>query len=478
MLLQSIEFKRQSGLPIATQIYLALRTAILDGQIPARARLPSTRELATQLGVSRAGIVSAFERLVAEGYLASRVGDGTRVTEVLIDKSIPITSELVPARLSQAAQQILQLNVNYLRPLQPFRFGTPALDLVPLELWGRAMRMACLEAKPDALDMSDPLGLPKLRELIAERLYRTRAIVCSGEQVAIVGSTQQAFFLIARLFIEAGDKVWLEDPGYYGARRALVAAGAEIVPVPVDRDGMVVAQGIVRAPLAKLAYVAPSHQSPTGVTMSLERRLALLNWAQASDALIVEDNYDSEFNFEGPPLAALYSLSKHARVMYIGTFSKTLFPAARLAYVVLPKNLVEPFRCMRRVTDGFTPTLLQHAAARFLAEGHLDRHIRSIHAIYAERRKALAEAALEYFGDAGDLVIARTGLNAVVWLPPHVNDVAVAAAALDAGIESYSLSQFALEPMARGGLVLGFAAFTPARIRQATKQLAQVLKQF
>ena len=478
MFLQPLKFERQSGLPIATQIYLSLRTSVLNGEIPAGARLPSTRELAGQLGVSRAGIVSAFERLVAEGYLISRVGDGTRVAEIPVDKTAPERAAEVPARLSKMAQHVLMLSSRDLMPLIPFRPGTPALDLAPLELWGRAMRMSCLEAKPDALDMGDPLGLMRLRELIAERLYRTRSIVCEGGQVAIVSSSQQAFYLIARLFIEPGDQVWLEDPGHFGARRALIAAGADIVPVPVDRDGLDVARGLARAPNAKLAYIAPSHQFPTGCTMSLERRLALLSWAQSSDALIVEDDYDSEFVFEGPPLAALYSLSKHARVMYIGTFSKTLFPAARLAYVVLPKNLVEPFRCIRRVTDGFTPTLAQHAAARFLAEGHLDRHIRHVRSVYAERRMALMYAAQEHFSGLANLVIAPTGLDAVAWLPPHVSDRAVVSAARKVGIEALAVSHFALEPGARGGLVLGFSAFDPDRIRHAAAQLAQVMATF
>ncbi|QBB70114.1 PLP-dependent aminotransferase family protein [Pseudolysobacter antarcticus] len=478
MLLRPITFVRQSGLPIATQIYLSLRTSLLNGEIPVGVRLPSTRDLATQLGVSRTGIVSAFERLVAEGYLTSRVGDGTRVSEIQIDKTAPAVENVAPARLSKMAQQVIQTSPRGIMPLLPFRPGTPALELAPLELWGRAMRMACLEAKPDALDVSDSLGLPKLRQLIAERLYRTRSIVCEGEQVAIVSSSQQAFYLIARLFLEQGDEVWLEDPGYFGARRALFAAGANIVPVPVDKDGLDVVRGMQRAPNAKLAYVAPSHQFPTGYTMSLERRLALLAWAQSSDALIVEDDYDSEFVFEGPPLAALYSLSKHARVMYIGTFSKTLFPAARLAYVVLPKNLVEPFRCIRRVTDGFTPTLLQHAAARFLAEGHLDRHIRHVRAAYAERRDALMDAAKLHFNGLANLVVVPTGLDAVAWLPPHVSDRAVASAAHKQGVETFSLSQFAMEPIAQGGLVLGFSAFSADRIHLAASQLAKVLATF
>ena len=471
---------RRGGLSIPSQVYLALRRGILDGRIPAGARLPASRELAGALGVARQGVVAAYERLVAEGFVESRVGSGTRVaTGIAVSPTTARTAARRRPRLSSAARRVgrLPLQLSPWRgPLRPLRTGTPALDVAPLTLWGRLLRSACLRARPSALDYGDALGLPELRRAIAERLYRARAIACGAEQVVITASAQQALDLVARLLVQPGDPVWFAEPGYSGARGAWTAAGARLVPVPVDGEGIAVAVGARRAPRARLAYVTPSHQFPTGVTMGLDRRLALLDWARRAGAFVVEDDYDSEFVYEGRPLAALFGLAEDSRVVYVGTFSKALFPALRLGFLVLPAELVEPCRALRHFGDGFPPTLIQQAAARLLAEGHFDRHLRRAIRVCRERRDALVAAVRRRLPPGYEIEPPRAGLHAVLWLPRGMDDRGAAQAAAEAGVETIAVSAFARRRLARGGLVLGFAAFPPREIERAVERLAEALR--
>lgn len=477
-LLPQLKMDRRSNLAIPTQIYLALRDAVLDRRLPVGARLPSTRDLAHRLQVARAGVVEAFERLVAEGYLISRIGAGTHVANWLANTKQQ-RLQTSPPKLARTAQRVIgahrRISVD-LDQLRPFKLGVPALDHAPLARWGTLLRASCLQARPRLLDSGDALGLAELRSRLAERLFRTRSIVCNPDQIAIVSSAQQAFDLVARLLIEPGDKVWVEDPGYYGACGAWIAAGARVAPIRVDALGIDVAYGERIAPRARLAYVTPSHQFPTGVTMRLERRLALIAWAQKNRAVIIEDDYDSEFQFEGTPQAALFSLAKQTSVIYVGTFSKTLFPAVRLGYVVLPNNLVDAFRAVRHFADGFVSTLVQHAAARFLAEGHFDRHLRHVRAICGLRREALFLAAHRHLKGIAEIDLADSGLHMVVWLPDRISDRRAQEAAARAGIEAMAISAFATRHRNRSGLVLGFAAFAPHLLRAAMEQLAVILR--
>jgi GntR family transcriptional regulator/MocR family aminotransferase len=477
-LLAELKLDRRSNLAIPTQIYLALRDAVLDCRLPIGARLLSTRELARRLQVARAGVVEAFERLVAEGYLVSRIGAGTYIANWSANtKQHRLQSS--PPKLARTAQRLIdayqRVSVD-LDQLRPFKLGVPALDQAPLARWGTLLRASCLQARPRMLDSGDALGLAELRSRLAERLFRTRSIVCSPDQIAIVSGAQQAFDLIARLLIEPGDKVWVEDPGYSGARGAWIAAGARVAPIRVDALGIDVAYGERIAPRARLAYVTPSHQFPTGVTMRLERRLALIAWAQKNGAVIIEDDYDSEFQFEGASQAALFSLAKQTCVIYVGTFSKTLFPAVRLGYVVLPNSLVDAFRAVRHFADGFVATLVQHAAARFLAEGHFDRHLRHVRAICSLRREALLVAAHRHLKGIAEVDLADSGLHMVVWLPDGISDCRAQEAAARAGIETIAISALAMRHQNRNGLVLGFAAFAPHHLRAAIEQLAVILR--
>lgn len=300
-------------------------------------------------------------------------------------------------------------------------------------------------------------------------------MVCSVDQLIITPSVQQALDLVARLVLDPGDRAWLEDPAYVGARAALAAAGAVIVPVPVDDRGLDVAQGLARAPDARLAYVTPAHQAPLGVTLSLDRRLTLLDWAATRGAWIFEDDYDSEFRYEGRPMPALQGLDRAGVVVHAGSFSKTLFSALRLAYVVVPDALLDRFLAAKSIVDRFTPPFAQAVLVEFIAEGHFGRHLRRMRAIYAERRAALLGALAADLGDDLEVVGASAGLELCVWLPPGVDDRAAERALADAGIEAGALSPHARLPRPRGCLQLDFAAFTPTRLRKSAAAMKLAL---
>jgi GntR family transcriptional regulator/MocR family aminotransferase len=294
--------------------------------------------------------------------------------------------------------------------------------------------------------------------------------------VIVVGGSQQGLDLAARVLLDSGDAVWMEEPGYPGARAAFAAAGARLVPVPVDDEGLRVEAGERAAPEARLVYVSPSHQYPTGATMSASRRLALLAWAARAGAWVVEDDYDSEFRYASRPLPALQGLDGAGRVVYVGTFSKTLLPALRLGYLVVPDALVDTFRAARAVVDRQSPIVDQAVLAEFLEAGHFARHVRRMRALYAERQAALVEAARHRLDGLLEVRPAGAGMHLVGWLPPGADDARAAAGALAAGVESRALSRCALQPLPRGGLMLGYAAYTPQRIRRAVERLAGALE--
>jgi GntR family transcriptional regulator/MocR family aminotransferase len=334
--------------------------------------------------------------------------------------------------------------------------------------WGRVSR--------HLLDYGDPLGFMPLREAIATYLREARAVRCEAGQVMVVSGSQHGLDLATRLLLDPGERAWIEDPGYLGARGALVAAGARVVPVPVDGDGLVVARGMRVAPDARLAYVTPSHQYPLGVTMSLARRLALLQWARTRRAWIVEDDYDSEYRYTGRPLASLQGLDRHGRVIYVGTFSKVLFPALRLGYVVVPPALVDAFAAARGLVDRHPPSVTQAVLAEFIAEGSFARHVRRTRVRYAEQQAALVDAAARKLGGVLEVSPAEAGMHLVGWLPAGADDRGASAAALAAGLEAPPLSSFRLRPARSGGLLLGYAAWPPAELRAAAGMLEAALR--
>jgi GntR family transcriptional regulator/MocR family aminotransferase len=325
------------------------------------------------------------------------------------------------------------------------------------------------------LGYGDPAGYAPLRESIAAYLATARGVRCSAAQVVVLTSSQQALDLAARLLVDPGDGAWLEDPGYPGARAALLAAGARVVPVPVDGDGLDVADGVRRAGRARLAYVTPSHQYPTGATLSLERRLALLAWARRTGAWIVEDDYDSEFRYDGRPLAAIQGLEPGSRVVYVGTFTKVLFPSLRLAYVVLPAELVVPFVTARTLLDGHTATLPQAVLADFIAEGHFAAHLRRMRTLYRERRDVMVDAVRGRLDGALRLGPSDAGLHVTGHLDARADDRSAARRAARHGVETPPLSSFFLSARRSPGLVLGYAGLSPEAIRAGVRALAAAL---
>jgi GntR family transcriptional regulator/MocR family aminotransferase len=479
------------GVPRQRALHDALRMAILEGRLRPGTALPSTRALALQLEAARGTVVAVFEQLAAEGYLVARVGSGTVVAAPLPDawftpRRAPGRPAAVPAkpdhpgpRLSRWGRALALSPVAFpLSPrpaARPFRAHLPAVDAFPAALWGRLVARRARKDERLLLSDGDPRGYPPLREALAEHLRVARGVVCTADQVVITPSVQQTLDLVARLVLDPGDRAWIEDPGYGGARAALVAAGAAVVPVPVDRHGMDVARGIARAPDARLVYVTPAHQAPLGVVLRLDRRLSLLEWAAASRAVIIEDDYDSEYRYQGRPLPALQGLDRKGLVVHAGSFSKTLLPSLRLGYAVVPHGLLDRFVRAKSVVDRFTPGLLQAALADFLEQGHFPRHLRRMRALYAERRAALLQALASELGGELEVVGASAGLDLSVLLPAGVDDREVARRLGQVGLETVALSQEAISrhrPLGRGGLLLGFAAFSPARLRHSVAQLA------
>ncbi|MBX0326142.1 PLP-dependent aminotransferase family protein, partial [Oscillochloris sp. ZM17-4] len=397
----------QSDLPLYRQLYDEIRAAVLDGRLAPGARLPSSRELAAGMGLARSTVVSAFEQLLAEGYLEGRVGAGTFVATSLPEDLLghggpparpPAAHERpAPRRLSArgaalAATPVSASSGDRVRP-RAFQVGLPDIDGFPHATWARLAARRYGSPPPELMAYGDPAGYLPLREAIASHLAAARGVRCDPGQVVVVSGSQQGLDLAARVLLDPGDEAWIEDPGYMGARGALLAAGARLAPVPVDAEGLDVAAGARLAPQSRLAYITPSHQFPLGVTMSLPRRLALLAWARAAGAWVIEDDYDSEYRYAGRPLAALQGLDGDGRVIYLGTFSKVLFPALRLGYMVVPPDLVPAFVAARALADRHSPGIEQAIVADFLAEGHFARHLRRTRARYAARQAALVEAA-------------------------------------------------------------------------------------
>lgn len=463
-----IGIDRDDREPIQSQIARQVRTLVLSGRLKPQAKLPSTRALSEELNVARATVVDAYEQLLSEGYLETRSGSGTRVAAELPESLLTSASAgpVKPAAPRLAVKR---------EPARPFRSGLVDWENFPHDDWGRLLGRFWRNPPVTLLEHNDPFGWMPLRAAIARHLFEWRGISCAEDQVIVTAGGLDAFDLIGRAILKPDDKVWFEDPGYPTARRVFALGGVEVIPVPADHEGLVVSKGVEKAADARAAFVTPARQYPTGVTMPLARRLELLDWAAEADAIVIEDDYDSEYRYVGHPLPALMSLDKRARVIYTGTFSKVFSPIIRLGYMVVPKALVQCFR-EERVSHGAPPSLMaQPALAEFMSSGAFAIHIRRMRRIYAARRRALIDALKPGDGRLFTIDASPAGLMLLLRLPEESSDEAIVESLAKRGIEAQSLSSHYAGRKRAQGLLLSFAGFTDDELKHAASRLIEVL---
>jgi GntR family transcriptional regulator / MocR family aminotransferase len=472
----SIHLNKDNDLPLYRQIYTEIRRAIVSGVVKGGERLPSTRRLADELGVARVTVAQAYAQLEAEGLLLSRVGAGTFVAEALV----AVTDEATfTPRFSEWGERVAALEPARSRPTEnrgliDFGFGRSFPHIFPYDVWRRLL--ARYLSTDDAMlsRYGSVAGFYPLRQALAAYLNQWRGVVCRPEQVVIVSGAQQALDLLARLLLPPGSEVVVETPGYTDAYALFEVHGAQLTALPVDEAGLPVEQ-LPDESRAKLLFVTPSNQFPRGGTMPLARRLALLDWARQHDALIVEDDYDGELRYDGQPLGALQGLDRDGRIVYLGTFSKVLFPALRLGYVVLPEALVRPFIQAKSLLDRGAPTLMQAAVADFMAEGHFERHLRQLRQTYGSRRAVLEAALRRELGDRVRWTAVPAGLHTMLHLPAHLDEAAFIRRAAAAGVVVYPGAVYYVERPSPPAVLLGFSGLSEADIEQGVAQLATVL---
>lgn len=481
-----VAIDRKGQAPLYRQIYDAYRVAILNRNLRAGQRVPSTRALASELGISRIPVLNAYAQLLAEGYFETRIGAGTIISNSLPDQEVlrpadgrqPLESSR-PRRVSldcsnlPAADTALQ----WLGARRgAFSVGQPALDQFPVRVWSSLVVRHSRKLHSKSLYYGGPMGLRRLREEIATYLRASRGVRCDAEQIMVVSGSQQALDICARVLLNRGDSVWMEEPCYRFARSVFILNGCKLIPVPVDAEGLSVAQGIRDCRKARAAIVTPSHQYPLGVTMSAARRMQLLEWARTSSAWIIEDDYDSEFRYDSMPIVSLQGLDRHSRVIYIGTFSKVLFPSLRLGYLVIPPDLVEPFVRIRLAMDIAPPAFSQSVLSDFIQEGHFSRHIRRMRTVYRERRNALlAQIQSELESDL-EVSGGQAGLHLSVTLKKRYSDVELAKRAGLRKLWLAPLSPSYLGRAMRQGFILGFGNVTAHEMPAAVRALRQVVR--
>jgi GntR family transcriptional regulator / MocR family aminotransferase len=477
-----IAVHRKGEKPLHRQIYDSFRAMILERRLQPGQQIPSSRALAGELGISRIPVLGAYAQLLAEGYIESRSGAGTFVTSSLSDQVLsarPAVASVVDDSASDAISRVSRLlpleGTPWFRGSGAFSVGQIAFDHFPFRVWSDLVAHHARRVRASSMSYSDPMGSEEFREVIAAYLRMARAVRCEASQIMVVNGSQHALDLSARVLLDSDSPVWIEEPGYQFLRHTLTLSGCRLVPVPVDNEGLNVAAGIKLCPNARAAYVTPSHQYPLGATMSAARRLQLLEWAQSSSAWIVEDDYDSEYRYESMPVASMQGLDPGSRVIYIGTFSKTLFPALRLGYIVIPPALVGRFLAVRQANDLCPSHLYQAALADFISAGHFTRHVWRTRQLYAERRNALAQALRKEFGSEIEILGAEAGMHLVVTLPPDLSDQKISARAGQEGLWLWPLSAAYAGTNVRQGFILGFggtkADEMPHQVRRMRKAM-------
>ena len=461
------------------QLYQQIRSATMSGALTAGVRLPSTRDLVRQLGLSRNTIVYAFDRLVSEGYLESRLGSGIYVAQLpgmnttSISSSRSYAASSARSAISARLATLSEITTSPTYPgskIRPFRPCQPAIDRFPMRNWNRARSYALRLQAKELMCEVDVGGLPRLCRALATYLRDSRGVRCEAEQIVITAGAQEALSLIAGSLIERDDQVWIEDPGYLGARAAFSRTGAMLVPVPVDAEGLTIPV-LKRKP--RLIYTTPSRQFPSGVTMSLSRRLALLEFARTSGAWIIEDDYDSEFRYVGRPTPSLQGLDHGGSVIYVGSFSKVLFASLRLGYIVAPPGLVTLFRKLKEIGSASCPAIDQATTALFIEEGFFATHVRRMRKLYYQRRDSFLHEAKKYLSGSIELPPIEAGMDVMGRLRRGASDTELSRRFRTAGIDAPPLSVYSLQPC-EPGLVFGFTAYTPTQIRSAMQSLSNL----
>ncbi len=483
----NIQLDNSSSVPLYTQLYNVIRASILSGRLKCGLKLPGTRTLAEEFNVSRNTIILAFEQLIAEGYIKGKAGAGTYVADDIPDKLlkeadqqdsskyhlVDSKSKKVPAQTSSLQRSMPENN------FVPFQHGIPSVKDFPFELWLKTFNKAVRSFPPHQLAKIDGTGYKLLKEEIALYLQTYRAVNCTPEQIFLVNGSQQGLYLISKILMKENDKVLLEDPFYFGVRGAIRSAKVNIVPVPVDDEGVRIEYAIKHSPDANFIYVTPSHQYPLGTTMSIARRLKLLEFAGENNLWIIEDDYDGEFRYEGNPLPSLQGMDKTGKVIYVGTFSKVLFPGLRLGYLVLPSiDLVDAFVAERCVIDRQSPVLDQIALAEFMKDGHFTRHIRKMRMLYKERQEFLINEIKKELDGLIKVQPSSAGMHILAWLPEHLDDKEVAKALNCSSLTTRALSDCILKYKRKPALILGYTAFNKEEIRWGVNILRDTLRQF
>jgi len=456
-----------------------LRGAILSGTFRVGEKLPSTRDLANQLAISRTVVLYAYDQLLAEGFAVGRSGSGTYVSGDVDLRKSPAAADRVQVNLSRYGRAAANAWPRVEFPRRPprvlrydFSYGRSDLELFPFETWRRILTRCGRKAPVGAFDYGPSTGIAGLREAICNHLRRSRAVNCDPSQVVVVNGSQQALDLIVRVLIERGQPVVIEEPSYQGTREVLRAAGARLIPVPVDGDGL---RPDKLPAVARIAFVTPSHQFPTGAILPLGRRLELLKWAKRNHAVLVEDDHDGEFRYEGQLLESLQGLDREGRVLYIGTFSRTVFSSLRIGYLIAPKELVPAFAAAKWLCDRHTPTLEQQVLTEFISGGMYERYLRRLRRKNAARRLALLESINEFLGNAVEVTGDGAGAHVVLWPKHRVSEESLIAGAASRQVGVYGVSGYFLKHPRRTGIMLGYSRLKEAEIREGVRRLGQVI---
>ncbi len=495
-----VTLQSDSNTPLHKQLYDEIRLAILSGRLPSGQKVPSTRTLSKSLGVSRATVTTAFDFLLSEGYLESFVGSGTYVCRELPDDILTVSdeeTETIPTSLpksfdSQPKRQLswygesLQItdwmDFSEEEPEIQFTFGRPDLEHFPLKQWNQLVNQHSKKRQFFLLDSpANAKGYEPLQQAIAAYLAKSRAFACGPEQIIIVSGSQQAIALVTRVLVDKGDLVGLEDPGYIGAQRLFLAQGAHVIPIPVDTAGARLDELKTKYGTAdnklKLVYLTPSHQYPTGVVLSLSRRLDLLKWAKKTETLIIEDDYDSEFRYKGRPIPALAGLDSGNSVIYMGTFSKILLPSLRIGYIVVPHDLVEVFRRAKWLADRHSPLLEQQVLADFINQGHMERHVRRMKRLYEQKRKVIIRELKKHLGKRVTIFGDNAGIHVLVRIESRLSDAQIVERCWKHGVGVSSTRKLYLsEPQHNGEFMLNYGSLTEEEIEYGIAVLAKVVE--